>query len=60
MKAKQNETQPDEKEDFNGDYDMERIAFLVNAAYSNDDGTGKSFAIAIGLIQGIVDAYRRE
>ena len=37
------------------DYDMERIQFLVNAAYANDDRSGKSFSMAIGLIQGVLD-----
>ncbi len=52
----------DGKEDSSGDnevhiddYNAGRIVFLVNAAYDNDDGTGKSFQIAIGLIQSVLD-----
>ena len=44
----------------NHDYYMERIDFLVNAAFDNDNGTGKSFEMAIGLIQRLMKEYKEE
>ena len=39
-------------------YVLERIDFLVKAAFDNDDGTGKSFQMAIGLMQDILRAHK--
>jgi len=42
------------------DHCIERVGFLVNAAFDSDKGTGESFTLAIGLIKDVLAIYEKE
>ncbi|MBW2709182.1 MAG: hypothetical protein JRD04_07875 [Deltaproteobacteria bacterium] len=42
------------------DHCIERVDFLVNAAFDNDNGTGESFTLAVGLIKDVLAIYEEE